>query len=175
MAAESRFAIKADETAVYPNERLPVVRFANGRVIEVPYVRYTREEGGVEAYVWRMALHLAWATSIHKSPSQTLDAVEIDIADSGFDTGMVYAALSCVKSLDALRLTRDFAESVMGVDPTVVEFHERPYGMLRAKYLARLVDLAEAEAAAVAAAGTARDALAADTAATAAALELELA
>ncbi len=136
---------KADENILYPDERLPIVRFANGRVIEVPYVRYTRDQAGVEVYAWRMALQLAWATSIHKSQSLTLDAVEADIADS-FDAGMVYVALSRVKSLDALRLTRDFAATAIRVDPDVLAFYEKPFHLHRAEYLARRVDFAEAEA-----------------------------
>lgn len=62
---------RLDEPIAYPAERLPIVRFAGkdgkSRVIEVPYVRWAREERGLgEVFAWQIPLKLAWSTSIHK-------------------------------------------------------------------------------------------------------------
>ncbi len=72
---ESKFRLRGkdlDEAIAYPNERMPIVRFAckdgKTRTMEVPYVRWSREEKKTgEAYFWQVPLRLAWATTIHKS------------------------------------------------------------------------------------------------------------
>lgn len=134
--AEAAFAIKGDESVLYPDERLPVVRFACGRTIEVPYVRATLDSGGAEAYAWRIGVKLAWATTIHKSQSMTLDAAEVDISDC-FDAGMAYVALSRVTALENLRIAAPFAASAFKIDPDVSAYYDTAFVLQKALWAAR--------------------------------------
>jgi hypothetical protein len=99
----------------------------------VPYVRYTLERDGSQAYLWRIALKLAWATSIHKSQSLTLDAAEVDLSNC-FAAGMAYVALSRVKSLDSLRVASPFQASSFKIDADVVSFYDTPFLVQKALY-----------------------------------------
>jgi ATP-dependent DNA helicase PIF1 len=126
--AEAFFQAKTEERALYPDEKLPIVKFACGRTIEVPYVRYNLQVDDVEAYAWRMALKLAWATSIHKSQSLTLDAAEVDLSNC-FETGMAYVALSRVTSLENVRIAKDFPATAFKIDDSVVKFYDTPFGV----------------------------------------------
>lgn len=128
---EDSFHQKNEDYFLYPDERLPIVKFACGKTIEVPYVKYTYDHEGNETYAWKIALKLAWATSIHKSQSLTLDAAEIDLAEC-FDSGMAYVALSRVTSLETLRISRDFQVSVFKVASDVLKFYETPFGVQKA-------------------------------------------
>lgn len=52
-----------------------------------------------------MPLRPAWATTVHKSQGLTLDYVQLDIRDNFYrSAGMVYVALSRVRSPDGLRI-----------------------------------------------------------------------
>ena len=119
---------------LYPDEALPIVKFANGRTFEMPYYKSTLEQDGLEAYVWRMSLKLAWATSIHKSQSLTLDSAEMDLSKC-FDAGMAYVALSRVTGLKNVRITQDFKPGVFMIDPDVVKFYKIPFGVQRVLHL----------------------------------------
>ena len=123
---ESSFGLKFEDPFLYPDECLPVVKFACGRTIEVPYVRYTLEKDGMESYAWRIAIKLAWATSIHKSQSLTLDAAEIDLSQC-FEAGMAYVALSRITSLENLRIAKEFKSSTFKIDPDVIKFYDTPF------------------------------------------------
>jgi ATP-dependent DNA helicase PIF1 len=131
---ETAFSTKKDESFLYPDECLPIVKFACGRTIEVPYILQTMKKDGQEAYCWRIGLKLAWATSIHKSQSLTLDCAEIDIS-SCFETGMAYVALSRVSSLQLLRIAKEFAGSTFKVDQTVIDFYSTPFLIQKALFL----------------------------------------
>jgi len=128
---ETSFAVKNDSAFLYPKEQLPIVQFANGRKIQIPYVRYIMENDGYEAYAWRIGIKLAWATSIHKSQSLTLDAAEIDLSKC-FDAGMAYVALSRITSLKNLRIAKDFSANVFKIDPNVIKFYDIPFQVQKA-------------------------------------------
>jgi ATP-dependent DNA helicase PIF1 len=126
--SEPFFQAKTDEHALYPDEKLPIVKFACGRTIEIPYVRYNLQVDDNEAYAWRIALKLAWSTSIHKSQSLTLDAAEVDLSNC-FETGMAYVALSRVTSLENVRIAKEFPSSAFKIDESVVNFYDTPFGV----------------------------------------------
>jgi ATP-dependent exoDNAse (exonuclease V) alpha subunit len=69
-------------------------------------------------------LTLAWATTIHKSQSQTFDQAIVDIGDGTFCGGQAYVALSRVTSLEGLFLKREVKPSDFYVDYEHKEFAE---------------------------------------------------
>ena len=128
---EDEFTKKTlDDNFLYPNESLPIVKFVNCKVIEIPYVRYTLDN----TYAWRICVKLSWATSIHKSQSLTLDAAEIDLSNC-FDAGMAYVALSRVKDLSNLRIISKVTKAAFQVDQEVLKFYEKPFGWHKAEWI----------------------------------------
>lgn len=107
-----------------------VVRLGNNTKVQVD--KYTWErinhkiQGNdvVENVVAKMTQYpfrLAYATSIHKSQSLTMDYVELDLS-ACFSTGQAYTGLSRVKTLEGLKLTGWNKKSVMA-DKRVLEFY----------------------------------------------------
>jgi ATP-dependent DNA helicase PIF1 len=70
----------------------------------------------------QVPLRLAWAVTIHKSQGQTYDEVLIDMGRGAFSPGQTYVALSRVRSLDGLYLTRPIVMRDVMVDRDVVRF-----------------------------------------------------
>ena len=121
---------------LYPAaERLPIVRFntpRGPRDIEVPYVRWAREEKGVgEAYVWALPLRLGWASTVHRAQGMSLDAADVSLDASVFAPGAAYVAVSRVRSLGGLRLSA-FVPHVVRASEAVKAFYATPYGISRA-------------------------------------------
>ncbi|GJP55060.1 hypothetical protein CLOM_g14048 [Closterium sp. NIES-68] len=100
---------------INPSAMWPVVRFAcdqSERIIG-PESWAVEEYGNEIAKRWQVPLTLAWALSVHKCQGMTLDRVETDLKRA-FDYGMVYVALSRVRSLEGLRLLGFDAGKVKG-------------------------------------------------------------
>jgi ATP-dependent exoDNAse (exonuclease V) alpha subunit len=70
----------------------------------------------------QIPLRLAWAVTIHKSQGQTYDEVQIDMGTKAFSPGQTYVALSRVRSLEGLYLTRAIRMNDIMVDDQVVRF-----------------------------------------------------
>jgi ATP-dependent DNA helicase PIF1 len=70
----------------------------------------------------QIPLRLAWAVTVHKSQGQTYDEVVIDMGRGAFSPGQTYVALSRVRSLDGLYLTRAIKMSDVMVDQDVLRF-----------------------------------------------------
>lgn len=66
---------------------------------------------------------LAWALSIHKCQGMTLDHIHTDLSRA-FGYGMVYVALSRVRSLNGLHIS-GFSPSKIKAHPKVLQFYER--------------------------------------------------
>lgn len=140
---ESKFRLRGkdlDEAIAYPNERMPVVRFAckdgKTRTMEVPYVRWSREEKKTgEAYFWQVPLRLAWATTIHKSQGLSLNRVELCLDSTIFTDGMAYTALSRARDLNSVRISR-LQLDVFRANAEVVAFYSKPYAEQRAAWRA---------------------------------------
>lgn len=78
------------------------------------------DEGGV--WVSYIPIKLAWALTIHKSQSMTLDAAVIDIGPSIFECGQAYTALSRVRDLDSVRIL-NVSKTAFRTHPSVLEFY----------------------------------------------------
>ena len=76
----------------------------------------------IQAEFRQIPLRLAWAVTVHKSQGQTYDEVTIDMGSGAFSSGHTYVALSRVRSLEGLYLTKAIRLKDIQVDPTVVEF-----------------------------------------------------
>ncbi|XP_024357988.1 ATP-dependent DNA helicase PIF1 isoform X1 [Physcomitrium patens] len=109
---------------INPTNQWPIVRFAcDGLERLVGPVSWSVSDGNKEvAKRIQIPLMLAWALSVHKCQGMTLDYVETDLCKA-FGHGMVYVALSRVKSLQGLRLI-GFDPSRILTRPVVSKFYE---------------------------------------------------
>lgn len=67
-------------------------------------------------------LRLAWAVTIHKSQGQTYDAAIINLGARAFSAGQTYVALSRIRSLEGLYLSRPLRPNDIIVDRDVARF-----------------------------------------------------
>ena len=67
-------------------------------------------------------IKLAYAFTIHKSQGQTYDKVYFDLESPVFASGQLYVALSRVKTLDGLFLTKPVTIGDIIVDPSIIAF-----------------------------------------------------
>jgi ATP-dependent exoDNAse (exonuclease V) alpha subunit len=67
-------------------------------------------------------LRLAWAVTIHKSQGQTYDRARIDFGSGAFAPGQAYVALSRLRSLDGLHLSRPLRRRDVIADRDVRRF-----------------------------------------------------
>lgn len=104
---------------------LPVVKFDFGpeKLIIGPETWSIMDGEEVVARRKQIPLILAWALSIHKCQGMTLNSLYTDL-NRAFGYGMVYVALSRVKSLEGLHLS-SFNPKTIKVHPKVLNFYER--------------------------------------------------
>lgn len=121
--------IKQVETKVWP-----VVRFHNGLVRVIAPHCSTTCLGDEQPYSilsrTQIPLAPAWAMTIHKSQSLTLDRVIVDLSKA-FVEGQVYVALSRARSLKGLKIEGSPKDLMAGVgaSPEVRKFYKRKFGI----------------------------------------------
>ncbi|KAK7316720.1 hypothetical protein RJT34_00389 [Clitoria ternatea] len=113
---------KEDVGDVCLDNLVPVVKFDSGNTLTIKPEEWCVMDGDkIVATRKQIPLILAWALSIHKCQGMTLDKAKIDLSRA-FGCGMVYTALSRVRSLDDLHLT-GFKPSMIQADHKVSQFY----------------------------------------------------
>lgn len=109
------------------------VQLRNGKTEEVESeswesVRYefdskqNRVSSEVVGKYIQIPVKLAWAVTIHKSQGKTFDNAIIDFGKGTFAHGQAYVALSRVRSLEGIQLTKPITRRDIQVDQRVVDF-----------------------------------------------------
>lgn len=101
---------------------LPLVKFDSGLELVVEPETWSVVDGErVVANRRQLPLILSWALSIHKCQGMSLDKLHTNL-DRVFECGMVYVALSRVRSLSGLHLS-GLEPSCIKAHPKVLEFY----------------------------------------------------
>lgn len=116
-----------------PVKKWPVVRFHNG-IRRTVYAECSISQlGDEEPYSLlvrtQIPLAPAWAMTIHKSQSLTLDRVIVNLSKA-FEDGQVYVALSRATGLNGLKIEGDgdFLRNRLMVNPEVAAFLKEKFG-----------------------------------------------
>ena len=99
----------------------PVVLFKNGEQVLLEYWIYTDEDEDIWASA--IPLKLAYALTIHKSQSMTLDALSADLGPTIFEYGQAYVALSRVRDLKSLKIL-NILKSSFQAHEDVIKFYK---------------------------------------------------
>ena len=98
----------------------PVVLFKNGeQILLEPWMYIDDDE-----HIWASSipLKLAYALTIHKSQSMTIDALSTDLGPNIFEYGQAYVSLSRVRDLKSLKII-NILKSSFQAHPDVIKFH----------------------------------------------------
>ena len=110
--------------ATEDNKTCPIVKFDN---IEHPVTirdhSWSLESNG-NYCVSQLPLILSWAITIHKSQGMSIEKAVVDIGSSIFQYGQTYVALSRLKSLNGLYLTKVNAQKIKA-HPQVIKYYKK--------------------------------------------------
>lgn len=108
----------------HPNDKYKSNQMVNYRY-EMEYDEVAHKLQSKKPFVQRTVqfpIKLAYAFTIHKAQGQTYDEIVLDLSSHIFAPGQLYVALSRVKSLDGLHLTKPIAFSDIISDTEVFKF-----------------------------------------------------
>lgn len=90
-----------------------IVKFLNGKKIRVDRVNFTMEDKYCKVFRCQIPLVLAYAITIHKSQSSTLDYIVVDLGPSVFSDGAAYTALSRCREMKGLFISELHRGSIL--------------------------------------------------------------
>jgi ATP-dependent DNA helicase PIF1 len=99
----------------------PIVLFKNGDQIVIEEWVYKDEDEDIWAS--SIPLKLAYALTIHKSQSMTLDSLTTDLGPGIFEYGQAYVALSRVRDLKSIKVI-NILKSSFQAHEDVVKFYK---------------------------------------------------
>ena len=90
-----------------------VVKFLNGKKIRIDRTAFTMEDKYCKITRSQIPLVLAYAMTIHKSQSSTLDYIVVDLGPSVFSEGAAYTALSRCREIKGLFISELHRGSIL--------------------------------------------------------------
>jgi ATP-dependent DNA helicase PIF1 len=103
----------------------PIVEFDDGSLCVITPHLWEKTKGESKVVIGsfeQLPLRHAWAITIHKSQGQSFDDALINMGSGAFAAGQTYVALSRVRTLDGVHLSRALRESDVFIDPQVERF-----------------------------------------------------
>jgi ATP-dependent DNA helicase PIF1 len=107
------------------NDASVKVRFLNGLAVTLMAHTWTHQDKDTKTVVSlsQIPLILGYSGTIHKTQSQTLDYVVVDLGPTVFEYGQAYTALSRVRSLKGLQI-ESFQPNRIKTHPKVKQFYD---------------------------------------------------
>lgn len=98
-------------TEINNHLRRVTVKFKNGMYVDIDFHRWETEIDGVIYYREQMPLILGYAVTVHSCQGMTLDSAVLDLGYSIFSPAQAYVALSRVRTLDGLYISKIIEKS----------------------------------------------------------------
>ena len=109
-------------------DRVTIFVYKTGLEFDINYIPYNESTISGDRITTKtlfmyIPLKLAYATTIHKIQGQTIDYLEVDLGSSIFSCGQAYTAISRIKKIEDLNITKLSRASFL-CDTKVIDFYK---------------------------------------------------